>query len=108
MIPKYRNKAIVKTISSFVIVFFGFIMFGATAKGDLEQFGQFVFVVSNIIGGLLCALGCADLLKAKGYESSLLLVFLIAGLFCSCIFILVAPLVIIFGLEDKTKEHSQR
>jgi len=108
MIPKYRNKAIVRTVSGFVIVVFGFFILGITAKGELAQLGQFICVVSNIIGCLICAFGCVDLLKAKGYESDMLLAFLIPGICCSGVFILVAPAVIIFGLKDKTKEHSQR
>jgi hypothetical protein len=105
MIPKYRNKAIKKTIIGFVIVVFGLFMFGATAKGEWRQLGQFLCIVSNIIGCLICAFGCVDLLKAKGYDSDMMLAFLIPGICCSLVFVLVAPAVIIFGLKDKTKRR---
>jgi len=105
MIPKYRNKAIIRTISGFVIVFVGFFALGATAKGDLAQLGQFICIVANIVGCLICAFGCVDLLKAKGYESNMMMAFLIPGMCCSFVFVLVAPLVIIFVLKDKTKRR---
>jgi len=62
-------------------------------------------VVSGIIGYLIFVFGCADLLKAKGYDSSMGLAFVIPALCCGLGFIFIAPLIIVFGLKDKKKRH---
>jgi hypothetical protein len=62
----------------------------------------FIGVVSAIIGYLIYVFGCVDLLKAKGYDSSVSLAFVIPALCCNLAFILFAP-IIILTLKDKTR-----
>ena len=71
-----------------------------------HKIGGFIGVTLAIIGFLVFVFGCSDLLKAKGYDSGLIVAFLAFALCCSP-FIFLAPLIIIFGLKDKTQQRDR-
>ena len=105
MIAKYRNKGLIRLTISFCLEMMAIIVGVGSYKSDWHQLGGFIGVVSFIIGAMLYAFGCADLLKAKGYDSSMSLAFLIPAFCCSNTLIIVAPLVILFVMKDKIKRR---
>jgi hypothetical protein len=105
MITKYRNRAALRLSIGFCMFFGGLCVVVLTQHGPSERIGGFFGVVSGGVGYLLFVFGCVDLLKAKGYDSSISLAFIIPAVCCSLAFIFFAPLVIIFGLQDKTKNR---
>jgi len=106
MITKYRNKGLLRLIVGFGLVTVGLIIGIGTTHGEHKQIGGFIGVVSGIIGFLIYVFGCADLLKAKGYDSSVSLAFIVPAFCCSGVFLFLAPPVILFALKDKTKRSN--
>ena len=106
MIQKYRNKGAIRLALGFGLMFIGMIVVVATNHSDSGQLGGFIGWVSVIVGYLIYLFGCADLLKAKGYDTSLALAFIIPALCCHLAFVFFAPPVIIFGLKDKTNRRN--
>ena len=98
MILIYRKEAVIRLALGFGMLLIGLIIAGVTSHGDSRQLGGFIGVTLAIIGFLVFVFGCCDLLKAKGYDSSVIVVFLVSALCCSP-FIFLAPLIILFGLN---------
>ena len=104
MILKYRKKAIVRLALGFGLLLLGLIVGGVASYGH-SKVGEFIGVVSAIIGYLIFVFGCVDLLKSKGYDSNMVLAFLVPAFCCSAGFVLFAPPVILFAMKDKTRKH---
>jgi len=77
------------------------------ASGGLAPLTGFAGTILCITGYLLYVFGCVDLLKAKGYDSSVSLAFLIPAFCCCLFFIFFAAPIILFGLTDKTKQRQR-
>lgn len=105
MIPKYKKSGSLKLVFGFGLLFLSFVVLALTAKTDARKLGEFIGIVVGLVGYLIFAYGCSDLLKARGYDSSMALAFIIPVLCCGPIFIFIAPIVIFFGLKDKTKRR---
>lgn len=73
------------------------------ASGGIRSFVGFAGTVLCLIGYLCYTFGCVDLLKAKGYDSSVSLAFIIPAFCCSFCFMFLAAPIILFGLKDKTR-----
>ena len=112
MIPKYRNKAFLRLGIGFVLLIIGAIGLGIAQERAIQatsfnRLAGFVCVVCGIIGYVVYVFGCSDLLKAKGYDGSLALGFIIPAFCCSLAFLLLAPPIILFAFKDKTKRRRQ-
>lgn len=107
MISKYRNKGILRLCLGWGLILLGFIILGATDVGQYKKLGQFTCIICGITGYLIYLCGCVDLLKAKGYDSSVFLAFLIIGFCCSLGVLFIAPLIILFAMKDKTRGSSR-
>src|SRR5580692_1277271 len=103
MIQRYKKKAITRMVTGGLIILLTFIIGAVLMEQNLQDLGGFFLITGNLVGGIVFLFGCTDLLKAKGYESQMILAFLIPGLCCSLIFVLFAPFIIIFCLKDKTR-----
>jgi hypothetical protein len=106
MITKYRNKGLVKLGAGISLILLGVFVGIASAHSEYRQLGGFVGVVSGIFGLLLYIFGCTDLLKAKGYDSSMALAFIIPALCCTGAYIFFAPPIILFVMKDKTRSRK--
>jgi hypothetical protein len=102
MITKYRNKALLRLALGFGLLIFGVVIAGVTSHTSAGQLGGCLGVISALIGYMIYVYGCADLLKSKGYDSNMMPAFIIPALCCSAAFIFLAPVIILFGLEDRT------
>lgn len=106
MITRYRNKGLIRLAISFCLEIIAFIVGVGSYNTDWHKLGGFIGVVSFIIGAMIYAFGCTDLLRAKGYDSSMSLAFMIPAFCCSNSLIIIAPIIIIFVLKDKTKNRG--
>ena len=105
MIQKYYKKGIIQVAVSIGLIVCGVFIMGSTYNGHYKNLGTCICIILSIISTVICLFGCSDLLKAKGYDTSIMLAFLIPGICCSAVFIMLAPLVIIYGMKDRTKPH---
>jgi hypothetical protein len=108
MIQQYLKKGIIKWAVSAGLLVMAFFIMGSTWSGNYKKFGEGIGIILTIVSTVICLLGCSEMLQAKGYDTSMMLAFLIPGICCSGVFILIAPFVIIFGLKDKTRNRSRR
>jgi hypothetical protein len=108
MIDKYFKKGVIQVALSVGLFMTACFICGITHHGSYEDLGTFIAVILCIVSTVISLFRCSELLKAKGYETSIMLAFLIPGICCSGVFILLAPFVIIYGLKDKTRNRSRR
>jgi len=101
MIAKYRNRAIARTAIGFGCFVLGISALAAAGR-PANNFGIACFTLSGIAGMIFYIWGCIDLAKAKGYGSAQVAAIIIVGGLCCNLLIIFAPLIILFGLEDKT------
>lgn len=112
MILKHRKQATIRLISGSILFLVGMITLGCyrslqPTPGSLAPLVGIVGTMLSITGYLLYVFGCVDLLKAKGYDSSVSLAFLIPAFCCCLFFIFFAAPIILFGLTDKTNSPSR-
>lgn len=107
MIQKHYKKGMLLVCCSVITAVVGVMILGLLMGGNYRKFGECACVLLSLFGVVMSLFGCSELLLAKGYDTSMMLAFLIPGICCSGIFILVAPFVIIYGLEDKTKRRDR-
>jgi hypothetical protein len=105
MIPKYRKSGLFRLGFGFGLMLVALFIASIADRSELRKLVDFVCVVMGIIGYLVFVYGCSDLLKAKGYDSGLAIAFIIPAFCCSPVFIFIAPIIIIFGLQDKNKRR---
>jgi|HubBroStandDraft_5_1064220.scaffolds.fasta_scaffold480714_2 hypothetical protein len=105
MIQKYYKKGVIQVAVSIGLFIIGFFILGSTYAGNYKNLGECLCVILSLISTVIGLFGCSELLRAKGYDTSIMLAFLIPGICCSGVFILLAPFVIIYGLKDKTRNR---
>jgi drug/metabolite transporter (DMT)-like permease len=108
MISKYRNRAAVKLA---IAVGIGVVAALLVIKGrgprgnDLYLCGGVLLMLAAMA---LYAWGTSDLATAKGYTHGTVPALLIVGYFCAPIIMPLMPLIVLFGLKDKTVSRRER
>ena len=108
MIPHYRNRALKQLGLSFSFLVLMFILVGLRA--DIP--------VPNVIIAIGCILlgtfsfyyygvGSVTLAKAKGYDDTVVLAIIIVSFLCLSGLLYTIPLIIFFGLKDRTKPRRR-
>lgn len=107
MIPRYRNRALKQLGLSFLLLVLMFVFVGMGAYVP-----KVVIAVSCIILGTFSfyfyGVGSVTLAKAKGYDDTVVLAIIIVSFLCLSGLLYTIPLIILFGLKDRTKprRHS--
>lgn len=102
MIQRYKKRAIKHIVTGILIIAsIGFLLLFKKI-GLPDAVGGACGVIMLIIGGVFYIRGCLSLCKAKGYSGASVLPILVFSFFCCLPFILFIPVIIYFGLTDKT------
>jgi hypothetical protein len=102
MIQRYKKRAIKRMVTGVLVVAsIGFLLL-FRKLGLPDVVGDTCGVTLLIVGGVYFIGGCLSLCEARGYSgASILPILILSSIFCMP-FILFIPVVIYFGLPDKT------
>src|SRR6266481_9550287 len=103
MIPRYRNRALKELGLSILFLVLLFVLVGLRAYGIATGA---VAIGCVLFGTFSCdyyANGSVTLAKAKGYDDTVVLAIIVVGFLCLAGLLYVIPLIILFGLKDRTK-----
>ena len=109
MIRRHRQKAIEHLSISFALFLLAMVLIVLRANHFIPEM---IFAVAMILVGtfgfIFYVRGNLALAHAKGYDDSVVLVIIIAAALCSGCLFFAMPLILIFGLKDKTgsRRHS--
>ncbi len=111
MIAKYRNRGLIQL--GVALVATGLLVYLATKLDRRHRSDNlFILILFVYIGcWVLWMAGSLSLAKAKGYGGDMaggILLFLILLGFCVPISVFAFPVVVMFGLKDKTGHRSRR
>lgn len=108
MIPRYRNRALIQLGLSALFLVLMFVMVGLV--GYLPKV---VIAVACVLLGTFSfyfyGVGSVTLAKAKGYDDTVVLAIIIVSFLCLSGLLYTIPLIIMFGLKDRTRprRHSR-
>jgi hypothetical protein len=110
MISKHRNRAIVQLVFAAVVTVLLVVLFKNHGRHMTNDFGLIVFF--SLLGmTVLWSIGGFSLAQAKGYDFHTMggaFIFLFIAGFCVPIARFLFPLVVMFGLPDKTAPRRRR
>ena len=110
VITKYRNRAIAQL--AFVMLMTAGLILGSVKGGRKMDDGMIALLfLLYLATGTMWIVGSFSLAKAKGYSSDMIggvFIFLVILGFCFPIALFVFPVVVLFGLNDKTRERLRR
>jgi hypothetical protein len=103
MIQHYKKQAIKRMVTGLlVIACIGLLLLFKKLGMPENALTDTCGVTLLIVGGIYYIWGCLSLCKARGYSGASILPILILSFICCMPFILFIPVVIYFGLTDKT------
>jgi len=110
MIPHYRNRALKQLGLSFLFLVLMFVL--AALRADIPVPKVIVAISCIVLGTFsfyLYGVGSVTLAKAKGYDDTVVLAITIVSFLCLSGLLYTIPLIILFGLKDRTKRrrHSR-
>jgi len=107
MIPRYRNRALKELGLSILFFVLLFVLVGLRAYGIPKVAVAIGCVLFGTFSFYYYANGSVTLAKAKGYDDTVVLAIIVVGFLCLAGLLYVIPLIILFGLKDRTKSKRR-
>jgi hypothetical protein len=103
MIPHYRNRALKQLGLSILFLVLLFVLVGLQPYGIPKVVVAIGCVLLGTFSFYFYGVGSVTLAKAKGYDDTVVLAIIVVGFLCLAGLLYVIPLIILFGLKDRTK-----
>ena len=103
MIPHYRNRALKQLGLSILFLVLFFVLIGLQPYGIPKVVVAIGCVLLGTFSFYYYGVGSVTLAKAKGYDDTVVLAIIVVGFLCLAGLLYVIPLIILFGLKDRTK-----
>jgi hypothetical protein len=109
MITHYRNRALKQLGLSILFLVLLFTLVGLQPYGIPTVVVAVGCVLLGTFSFYFYGVGSVALAKAKGYDDTVVLAIIVVGFLCLGGLLYVIPLIILFGLKDRTKprRHSR-
>jgi drug/metabolite transporter (DMT)-like permease len=109
MITHYRNRALQQLGLSILFLVLLFFLVRVQLHGIPKVVVAIVCVLLGTFSFYFYGVGSVTLAKAKGYDDTVVLAIIVVGFLCLAGLLYVIPLIILFGLKDRTKRrrHSR-
>jgi drug/metabolite transporter (DMT)-like permease len=103
MISHYRNTALKQLGLSILFLVLLFVLAGLQPYGIPKVVIAIGCVLLGTFSFYFYGVGSVTLAKAKGYDDTVVLAIIVVGFLCLAGLLYVIPLIILFGLKDRTK-----